>query len=236
MRPDLDDVAHPGPDDIGNDVEAPPDLRVLAVVAQADQAHPRAHLLGRLGPPAHLVVAQLGLGGREGQALGVLVDLGLPAQAGHVTERPPAVDDRHRRPYAPGHLGRLGGAPGGDELVTSPLELLDGSFDPKVGSGQQAHPPQDNQERHRHGPEGDPGPGHRGYSYARGPPRLGQADKLTAARYNYHLGPGQGGVRGRLYRLLSGPRARDGEDEGRLVHEVRALVAFYDRHRDRQQR
>jgi len=35
-----------------------------------------------------------------------------------------------------------------------------------------------------------------------------------------------GGVRGRLYRLLSGPRARDGEDEGRLVHEVRALVAF----------
>jgi len=61
-----------------------------------------------------------------------------------------------------------------------------------------------------------------------GPPRLGQADKLTAAAITTILAPARR-RRGRLYVSSVAPSTRR-RRRGTLVHEVRALVAFYDRH------
>ena len=65
LGPDLDDVGHDLPEELGDQLEAPDHLGVFGVVAEVDQGHDLAGDVAVLAPAGDLVVAELGIDGRR---------------------------------------------------------------------------------------------------------------------------------------------------------------------------
>ncbi len=95
LRPDLADDGDSGGDQLERRLEAPSDLRMLVAVSQRHYPKAGARELGQRRPSLDLVVVEFGELRPKRRALGVLVQLRLPALGGDCRSTAGAVDDHY---------------------------------------------------------------------------------------------------------------------------------------------